>query len=147
MKYKGISTISVHSGEYTDEVVKAVVTPIFQSSTFLLSDKEYEKILEGKERGVNIYTREGNPTRRAVEEKIMALEKAEDALTFSSGMAAVAASLLSVLKKGDHLISTFDLYGGSSLFLKRDLPHLGIESTLVDSDNCLLYTSPSPRDS
>jgi len=135
MKYKGISTISVHSGEYTDEVVKAVVTPIFQSSTFLLSDKEYEKILEGKERGVNIYTREGNPTRRAVEEKIMALEKAEDALTFSSGMAAVAASLLSVLKKGDHLISTFDLYGGSSLFLKRDLPHLGIESTLVDSDN------------
>jgi len=135
MKYKGISTISVHSGEYIDEVVKAVVTPIFQSSTFLLSDKEYEKILEGKERGVNIYTREGNPTRRAVEEKIMALEKAEDALTFSSGMAAVAASLLSVLKKGDHLISTFDLYGGSSLFLKRDLPHLGIESTLVDSDN------------
>ncbi len=135
MKYKGISTISVHSGEYIDEVVKAVVTPIFQSSTFLLSDKEYEKILEGKERGVNIYTREGNPTRRAVEEKIMALEKAEDALTFSSGMAAVAASLLSVLEKGDHLISTFDLYGGSSLFLKRDLPHFGIESTLVDSDN------------
>ncbi len=135
MRYKGISTISVHSGEYIDEVVKAVVTPIFQSSTFLLSDKEYEKIIEGKERQINIYTREGNPNRRAVEEKIMALEKGEDALTFSSGMAAVAASLLSILKRGDHLISTFDLYGGSSLLLKQDFPHLGIERTLANSAN------------
>jgi len=81
MKYKGISTISVHSGEYIDEAVKAVVTPIFQTSTFLLSNRQYEKIIEGKEREINIYTREGNPTRRAVEEKIMALEKGEDALT------------------------------------------------------------------
>ncbi|RLE08002.1 cystathionine beta-lyase [Candidatus Aerophobetes bacterium] len=135
MRCKGISTISVHSGEYIDEAVKAVVTPIFQSSTFLLSDKEYEKIMEGKERQINIYTRGGNPNRRAVEEKIMALEKGEDALTFSSGMAAVAASLLSILTKGDHLISTLDLYGGSSSLLKQDFPHLGIKSTLINSAN------------
>jgi len=133
MEYKGMSTISVHSGEYIDEAVRAVVTPIFQSSTFLLSDKEYEKILEGKTRQANIYTREGNPTRRAVEEKMKALERGEDALSFSSGMAAIAASLLSILKKGDHLISTFDLYGGSSVLINRDLPSLGIESTLVNS--------------
>ena len=133
MKFKGISTVSVHAGEYIDEVTKAVVTPIFQSSTFLLSDTDYQKILQGREREINIYTREGNPTRRAVEEKTMVLEGGEDALTFSSGMAAISASLLALLKRGNHLVSTLDLYGGSSYLLRHDFPSLGIETTFVDS--------------
>ena len=103
MRFKGISTVSVHAGEYIDEVTKAVVTPIFQSSTFLLSDTDYQKILQGREREINIYTREGNPNRRAVAEKMMVLEGGEDALTFSSGMAAISASLLALLERGDHL--------------------------------------------
>ena len=135
MRFKGISTVSVHAGEYIDEITKAVVTPIFQSSTFLLSDTHYQKILQGKEREINIYTREGNPTRRAVEEKMMVLEGGEDALTFSSGMAAISASLLALLKRGDHLVSTLDLYGGSSYLLRHDFPSLGIETTFVDSTN------------
>ncbi|MFQ6065855.1 MAG: trans-sulfuration enzyme family protein [bacterium] len=133
MRFQGISTASVHAGEYIDEVTKAVVTPIFQSSTFLLSDAHYQKILQGRERDINIYTREGNPTRRAVEEKMVVLEGGEDALTFSSGMAAISASLLAVLKRGDHLVSTLDIYGGSSYLLRHDFPSLGIETTFTDS--------------
>ncbi len=135
MRFKGISTVSVHAGEYIDEVTKAVVTPIFQSSTFLLSDTDYQRILQGREREINIYTREGNPNRRAVEEKMMVLEGGEDALTFSSGMAAISASLLALLKRGDHLVSTLDLYGGSNNLLRHDFPSLGIETTFVDSTN------------
>ena len=135
MRFKGISTVSVHAGEYIDEVTKAVVTPIFQSSTFLLSDTDYQKILQGREREINIYTREGNPNRRAVEEKMMVLEGGEDALTFSSGMAAISASLLALLERGDHLVSTLDLYGGSNNLLRHDFPSLGIETTFVDSTN------------
>jgi len=52
----GISTVSVQAGEYIDAVIKAVVTPIFQSSTFLLSDGHYQKVLQGKQREINIYT-------------------------------------------------------------------------------------------
>ncbi|MCK4522653.1 aminotransferase class I/II-fold pyridoxal phosphate-dependent enzyme [Candidatus Aerophobetes bacterium] len=135
MRFKGISTVSVHAGEYIDEVTKAVVTPIFQSSTFLLSDTDYQRILQGREREINIYTREGNPNRRAVAEKMMVLEGGEDALTFSSGMAAISASLLALLKRGDHLVSTLDLYGGSNNLLRHDFPSLGIETTFVDSTN------------
>jgi len=135
MRFKGISTVSVHAGEYIDEVTKAVVTPIFQSSTFLLSDTDYQKILQGREREINIYTREGNPNRRAVAEKMMVLEGGEDALTFSSGMAAISASLLALLERGDHLVSTLDLYGGSNNLLRHDFPSLGIETTFVDSTN------------
>ncbi|UCG93563.1 MAG: aminotransferase class I/II-fold pyridoxal phosphate-dependent enzyme [Candidatus Aerophobus sp.] len=135
MRFKGISTVSVHAGEYIDEVTKAVVTPIFQSSTFLLSDTDYRKILQGREREINIYTREGNPNRRAVAEKMMVLEGGEDALTFSSGMAAISASLLALLERGDHLVSTLDLYGGSNNLLRHDFPSLGIETTFVDSTN------------
>ena len=135
MRFKGISTVSVHAGEYIDEVTKAVVTPIFQSSTFLLSDTDYQKILQGREREINIYTREGNPNRRAVAEKMMVLEGGEDALTLSSGMAAISASLLALLERGDHLVSTLDLYGGSNNLLRHDFPSLGIETTFVDSTN------------
>jgi len=52
----GISTVSVQAGEYIDEVIRNVVTPIFQSSTFLLSDDHYQKVLQGKQREINIYT-------------------------------------------------------------------------------------------
>ena len=52
----GISTVSVQAGEYIDEVIRAEVTPIFQSSTFLLSDDHDQKVLQGKQREINIYT-------------------------------------------------------------------------------------------
>jgi len=52
----GISIVSVQAGECIDEVIRAVVTPIFQSSTFLLSDDHYQKVLQGKQREINIYT-------------------------------------------------------------------------------------------
>ena len=126
------STKCIHSGEYIDKETGAVNTPIFQSSTFVLSDEDYKKILDGKAREAWIYSRYGNPTRRAVEEKIRELCNGEDAILFSSGMAAISTTLLTFLKEGDEIITTLDLYGGTQSFIKNELPKFGIVVKYVD---------------
>lgn len=133
-KFK-FSTRCVHSGEYVDKETGAVNTPIFQSSTFLLSGEDYKKILEGKAREAWIYTRYGNPTRRAVEKKIADLCKGEDSILFSSGMAAISTTLLTFLEEGDEIITTLDLYGGTQSFIKNELPKFGITVKYVDPTN------------
>ncbi len=107
------ATKAVHIGEINLKDVKPVITPIFQTSNYLLDDEIYRAFLEGRGREVWIYTRHGNPTRRAVEEKIAALEEGEDAIVVASGMGAVASVLLTYLKPGDHMVTSKHLYGGS----------------------------------
>ncbi len=107
------ATKAIHSGEISLEKLKPVITPIFQTSNYLLDDEIYKAFLEGRGRDVWIYTRHGNPTRRAVEEKIAALEGGEDALVVSSGMGAVASVLFTYLRPGDHMVTSKHLYGGS----------------------------------
>ncbi len=129
------STKCIHSGEYIDKETGAVNTPIFQSSTFVLSDEDYKKILEGKAREAWIYSRYGNPTRRATERKIAEICKGEDALLFSSGMAAISTTLLTFLSEGDEIITSLDLYGGTQSFIKNELPKFGIRVRYVDPTN------------
>ncbi len=107
------ATKAIHSGEISLEKLKPVITPIFQTSNYLLDDEIYKAFLEGRGRDVWIYTRHGNPTRRAVEEKMAALEGGEDALMVSSGMGAVASVLFTYLRPGDHMVTSKHLYGGS----------------------------------
>ena len=82
------------------------------------------------------YGRYGNPTVRAVEAKLAALEGADDAVLLSSGMAAVTNTLLLLLKQGDHLLLTDDCYYQTREFCQRFLPRLGIESTIVPCGDC-----------
>ena len=129
----GASTLSVHAGTYQDPVSGAVGTPVFHSTTFLFGDKTYDAFFEGVTRDVPIYTRYGNPTQWSVQEKVAALENAESAVVFSSGMSAIATTLFALTNRGGHIISSYDVYGGTYNLLREDLHQAGREVAFVDS--------------
>jgi len=120
-------TLLVHAGEPHPRIEGAVAMPIFQSATFQTTDdRGYHDIR---------YARLSNtPNHVALHAKIAALEGTETALVAASGMAAISAALLSVLKTGDHLLAHKTLYGGTHDLITRDFVRLGIETTFVDAD-------------
>jgi cystathionine beta-lyase/cystathionine gamma-synthase len=128
----GPSTLAVHAGSRVDPETGAVGTPIYQNSTFLLGEDQYRSIEKGHARDRFIYTRYGNPSQWAVQEKLAALEGAESALVFSSGMAAISAAVLAMLDRGAHIVASNELYGGTYAFFHHELPSLGFEVTYVD---------------
>ena len=125
------STKSVHAGQYDDPETGALGTPIFQCSTFYLNEASYEAIEEGRGRDEMIYTRYGNPSQWSVQEKISALENAESSIVFGSGMAAISSTLLAILDKGSHVVSSRDIYGGTYNFLYEDLDKFGMSVTFT----------------
>ena len=134
-KRRGLSTRAVHAGEMLDNEHGSVNTPIYQTSTFFFPTEERES-WEGKvPEGRYIYTRHGNPTIAAAEEKLAALEGGERALVFSSGMAAITSTILSLVGKGDHVVAIEDLYGGTFAFMGQELPRLGVELSMVSSSD------------
>ncbi len=122
-------TRAVHAGEEPD-ISKSgdVVSPIHLSSTFA------RRLVEKPTRGLE-YSRTGNPTRLALERRLASLEGAKHALAFSSGMAAEATLLLSVLKKGDRVVAGDDLYGGTVRVFETTLRKFGVSFTYVDTRN------------
>lgn len=124
-------TRAVHCGTFDDPSTGAVGTPIYQTSTFILGDETYRAVEEGYARDRFIYTRYGNPSQWAVQEKLAALEAAESALVFSSGMAAISASVLALLDKGAHIVASDELYGGTYNLFHHDLPSLGFTVSYV----------------
>jgi cystathionine beta-lyase/cystathionine gamma-synthase len=132
-KYKGMSTAAVHSGEAKDEQFGSVNVPIFQTSTFYFPTED-PRTWEGQvPDGSYIYTRYGNPTIRAAEDKIAYLEGADKGLIFSSGMAAIAATLMTLLGDRDQLVSVEDVYGGTFNLMKNEFSRLGVQIRFVDS--------------
>ncbi|WGX98833.1 PLP-dependent aspartate aminotransferase family protein [Nocardioides sp. L-11A] len=132
----GPNTLSIHAGEATDPTTHALNTPIYQTATFAFDsavEKEdaVDRALEW-EPGVFFYSRTGNPTTYALEQKLAALEGAEDAAVGASGMAACATALLSVLGTGDHCIASADLFVITRVLLDDVLSARGIEVTHVD---------------
>ena len=120
-----VETTAVHAGDVHPRVDGAVVPPIFQSATF-----EYPG---GDGRADLKYIRLTNTiTHRVAEDAVASLESAEAALVAGSGMAAITAALLSVLRAGDHLLAQGGLYGGTHGFLHEELPAMGIAFDLVD---------------
>ena len=126
-RHAGPQTLAIHAGEPLKHGVGAPVgTEICRSSTFTFSSTaEMKRWAQGKS-SAYIYTRYGNPTLKVAEEKIAALEGAEAAVVTSSGMAAISSALLGVLKHGDELISTAQLYGGSYRLMRDVFPDMGI---------------------
>jgi len=136
---ENLYTQAVHAGEQPDPSTGAVDTPIYQASTYTHHDaEESAAAIEAAQAGARtgyVYTRWGNPTIRALEEKLAALESGEAALAFSSGMAAIATALLSLVKTGDHIVAGRQLYSGTHHIMTQRLPALGIETTLVTPDD------------
>ena len=131
----GNQTRAIHSGEPERHGVGAAVgTNISRTSTFTFSStEEMKRWAEGKSKAY-IYTRYGNPTLTVAEEKLAALEGAEAAVVTASGMAAISSALLGVLKAGDELIATRQLYGGTYRLMRDVLPDLGIRVHHVEAD-------------
>ncbi len=124
------SHLSVHGGERRDRFAQSLITPIAQTATFTFSRlDEFEAFKAGERNGFE-YARYGNPTQRVAEEKIAALEGAEDALLFSSGMSAICSVLLAMLRSGQHIIIMEDCYRMTAKFC-RSLGKFGIETSVV----------------
>ncbi|MFB3764772.1 MAG: PLP-dependent aspartate aminotransferase family protein [Methanotrichaceae archaeon] len=128
-------TRCVHAGEAPSIKYRAHTTPIYQTSTFTFDSAEQaDAVFSGKEPGYK-YIRSSpyTPTHSAFLEKMKSLEGGEAGLSFSSGMAAEAALLLSQMKNGDHLISSDVIYGGTYGLFSSFLPKFGIEVSFVDT--------------
>jgi methionine-gamma-lyase len=128
------ATRAIHGGEEKHGIGTPVATPIARTSTFTFSSTaEMKRWAEGKSKAY-IYTRYGNPTLAVAEEKLAALEGAEAAVVTASGMAAISSALLSILKTGDEVIATRQLYGGSYRLMRDIFPRLGIRVHHVEND-------------
>jgi cystathionine beta-lyase/cystathionine gamma-synthase len=123
-------TKAVHGAADLKKKSGPLSTPIYQTSTFEVTDNEEQLRVTGSD---HYYTRYGNPTNTVAEETIAQLEGVEAALTFSSGMGAVTTTIMALLKGGDHIVAQRDIYGGVNKFLSQWLPKMGIETTFVDA--------------
>jgi len=127
-----LTEILTHFGENPEQYFGAVVPPIAQTSNFRFKSMTHLRKVLADESQNPIYTRGCNPTVHILRKKMAALEKAEDALVFSSGSSAIAAGVLSQIKSGDHIICVQKPYGWTSKLLGKTLPALGVETTFVD---------------
>jgi cystathionine beta-lyase/cystathionine gamma-synthase len=133
---KGFATRAIHAGERPDPVTHAHNTPIYATATFAFdtaADKEaaVDRALEWDPTSY-FYSRTGNPTNRALEEKIASLEGAEDCVVSASGMAAVSATLFAHLGAGDHVVLGDELFAITRVLWEEDLPRREIGVTPVD---------------
>ena len=123
---KGFSTRAIHDGQSADSVTGAVNVPIYASSTYV-----QEEI--GKNKGYE-YSRVSNPTRTALEENFASLESGISAHVFASGMAAITA-LCTMMKSGDHVVCSDNMYGGTTRLFDQVLARYGLEFTYVDTSH------------
>ncbi|TCK64844.1 cystathionine beta-lyase [Winogradskyella wandonensis] len=118
----GVNTICTHVGEVKDEQFKGAVSPMYLSSSYEFLDVDVKR-----------YPRYFNtPNQEYLSKKIAALEGAESAMIFGSGMAAISHMFLAFLQKGDHLVVQNTLYGGTVNFIKEEFPKYGIEYTFTN---------------
>ena len=127
----GINTKLVHAGERPSPDTSALAPPIYQTSSFAID----EILPSGIKLGKYVYSRLSNPTLTTLELKMAALEGGDAAVSFASGMGAVSAIMLTLLKCGDHLIADPVLYGSTYELLKKGAPRLGFEVSFVDTSN------------
>jgi len=122
---RGIATLAVHGGQSPDSATGAILTPIYQSTT-------YVQEAVGEHKGFT-YSRAANPTVSALERALGALEDAPPAVCFGTGMGAITALFLSLLKAGDHVVVSDVVYGGTVRLVRQVLEGLGIAATFVDT--------------
>jgi cystathionine gamma-lyase len=120
----GFGTRAIHAGQRPDPTTGAIMTPVYQTSTYV-----QEGI--GKHKGYE-YARTQNPTREALERNVAALEGARHGIAFSSGVACVD-SLMKLFKSGDHVVCGENVYGGTFRLFDKIYRNLGLEYTFVDT--------------
>ncbi len=147
---EGFATRAIHAGERPDPTTHAHNTPIYATATFAFdtaAEKEdaVDRALEWDPTSY-FYSRTGNPTNRALEEKVASLEGAEDCVVSSSGMAAVASTLFAHLDAGDHVVLGDELFAITRVLWEEDLPRRDIAVTPVDmTDLAAVESAITPR--
>lgn len=128
-------TRQIQAGAQADPTTKAVVTPIYQSTSYVFDSAEHAAKLFSLEEPGNIYTRIMNPTTAVLEGRIASLEGGTGALALSSGQAATTFAILNIAQAGDHIVSSTSIYGGTVNLFQHTLAKLGIEVTFVEDQN------------
>ena len=133
-KHMGQSTQSIWGGEQEHELFeRSTQVPVVHSVSFAYKDIDtWQKVALGQEPG-HIYSRNTNPTVRAFEDKVKALEGAQAATSFASGMAAISNTLATFVQPGDRIVSIKDSYGGTNVIFNEFLPPLGIDVALCET--------------
>src|SRR5204863_9038327 len=133
------STVCLHAGQEPDPATGAIITPIYQTSTYVQEEL-------GRHKGFE-YGRTQNPTRLALERNIAATEKGKEGFAFASGMAAIGA-IATLLKSGDHVIVSDNTYGGTFRRFDKVLTRYQLTFTYLDTsdrDAVALAIAPSTR--
>lgn len=131
LKKSGFATKTIHAGA-EHNMHGTLATPIYQTSTFIFDSAEQGGRRFALEEGGYIYTRLGNPTANAAEEKVADLEGAEAAVGAASGIGAITSAIWVAVSAGDHIIAGKTLYGCTYSFLEHGLSRFGVEVTFVD---------------
>jgi cystathionine beta-lyase len=130
-----LSYILNELGEEREDYFNAVSPPIIQTSNFTFKTVADFRQALGNEFEATLYSRGHNPTLNILRQKLAALDGAEDALVFSSGIAAISVPILSLVKQGDHIVSVENPYSWTIKLFNNLLPKFGITTTFVDGSN------------
>ena len=126
------STKALHAGHDPSQNAGTRAVPIYQSTAYVFNDSDHAANLFSLAETGNIYTRINNPTNDILEQRLAALEGGIASVVTSSGTSAIATTLLTLLKSGDHIVASSSLYGGTYNLLSVTLPRHGITTTFVD---------------
>ncbi len=135
MSTSNFSTQALHAGHDTSATSATRAVPIYQTSSYVFENSDQAAGAFNLSIPSYIYTRLNNPTNDVLEKRLAALENGIAAVVTSSGAAAISTTLLTLLKTGDHILSSSSLYGGTYNLLNITLPRFGINTTFVDPNN------------
>jgi O-acetylhomoserine (thiol)-lyase len=129
-----LATNALHAGHDVKKTQGTRAVPIYQSTSYVFDNSEQAANLFALTEAGYIYTRLNNPTNDILEQRLAALEGGVAAVATASGTAAIATTLMTLLKSGDHIVASNSLYGGTYNMLSNTLPRFGITTTFVDPD-------------
>ncbi len=135
MSSQKFSTNALHAGHDVKTTAGTRAIPIYQTTSYVFNDTDHAANLFALAEPGFIYTRLNNPTNDVLEQRLTTLEGGVGAAVFASGASAISTALLTLLKMGDHIVTSSSLYGGTFNLLSVTLPRIGITTTFVDPSN------------
>jgi cystathionine gamma-synthase len=132
---EGPSTRSVHLANPVDPITRAIVPPIVENAAYAFDDLDTWREVALGERSGDIYSRNSNPTTRLLEEKVAALEGAESATSFATGMAAINTTLFALLNPSQRAVTVRDAYGATFLHFTQILPRFDIACQVCETED------------
>ncbi len=130
-----LATQALHAGHDASNTQGSQAVPIYQTTSYVFNDSDHAANLFSLAEPGFIYTRLNNPTNDVLEQRLAAMEGGVAAVATASGTAAIATTLMVILKTGDHIVASNSLYGGTYNLLSNTLPRFGITTTFVDPDD------------